>query len=158
MYILHYTWPKVMSAKQDESKEPEEPGVPRCARSVPVVPQLYHTCAAVVPRLCPHVPRLYPWCSWQEMCQEGKRGSCSALLLAQHTRLSPQKSTQLEKPKTTANNSRGKTTKTHTPPRNLKERQKNKRTVISKQVYRQKEIDRIYQIRKSEFQPKEYPW
>ena len=137
MYILHYTWPKVMSATQDESKEPEEPGVPRCARSV---------------------PRLYPWCSWQEMCQEGKRGSCSVLLLAQHTRLSPQKSTQLEKPKTTANNSRGKTTKTHTPPRNLRKSQKNKRTVISKQVYRQKEIDRIYQIRKSEFQPKEYPW
>ena len=158
MYILHYTWPKVMSAKQDESKEPEEPGVPRCAHMCrgcttvcPHVPRLCHGCTT-------YVPRLYPWCSWQEMCQEGKRGSCSVLLLAQHTRLSPQKSTQLEKPKTTANNSRGKTTKTHTPPRNLKERQKNKRTVISKQVYRQKEIDRIYQIRKSEFQPKEYPW
>ena len=123
----------------------------RVYHDVPAVCQLYHSCT-------PHVPRLYPWCSWQEMCQEGKRGSCSVLLLAQHTRLSPQKSTQLEKPKTTANNSRGKTTKTHTPPRNLKERQKNKRTVISKQVYRQKEIDRIYQIRKSEFQPKEYPW
>ena len=98
MYISHYTWPKVISTKQDKSKEPEEPGVPRCARSVPVVPwcvhmcrgctpgcttpvpQLCHSCAHSVPRLhhgcTTHVPRLYPWCSWQEMCQEGKRGSC----------------------------------------------------------------------------------
>ena len=41
MYILHYTWPEVMSAKQDESKDPEEPVVPRlcpqCAAVVPVV-------------------------------------------------------------------------------------------------------------------------
>ena len=140
MYILHYTWPKVMSAKQDESKEPEEPGVPRCARSVPAVPRCAHMCQSYH-GCTTHVPRLYPWCSWQEMCQEGKRGSCSVLLLAQHTtRLSPQKSTQLEKPKTTANNSRGKTTKTYTPPRNLRKSQKNKRTVISKQAHRQKEF------------------
>ena len=48
-----------MSAKQDESKEPEEPGVPRCARSVPVVPRLCPQCAAVVPVvfLAGNVPR-----------------------------------------------------------------------------------------------------
>ena len=68
---------------------------------VPAVCQLYHgvpTCAAVVPVvfLAGNVPR-----------GEARE----LLLLAQHTRLSPQKSTQLEKPKTTANNSRDKTTK-----------------------------------------------
>ena len=126
MYISHYTWPKVISTKQDKSKEPEEPGVPRCARSVPVVPWCAHMCRGCT--------RGVPGRKCAKRGSEGAappRPAHQALSPKIHTTWKTQNNRQQQQGQNNQN--------THTT-----SSQKNKRTIISKQAYRQKEFMRRY--------------
>ena len=132
---------------------------PQCASCTMVCPHvsrlypwLYHTCAAVVPQLCPQCAAVAPWlyhtCAAVVpvvfLAGNVPRGEARELLSApprpaHHQALSPKIHTTWKTQNNRQQQQGQNNQNTHTT-----SSQKNKRTIISKQAYRQKEFMRRY--------------